>query len=288
VADEALRGAGEGPGRRCAVLGSPIAHSLSPVLHRAAYAELGLPWRYDAYDVDEAALPAFINGLDATWAGLSLTMPLKRAIIPLCDQVSVLARGVDAVNTVIFRPDGTRFGDNTDVPGMVAALREAGVSSVPAAAVLGGGATATSAVAALREVCSGDVEVYVRSEQRVSEMASSAARLGAHVVPRPWDQAARALTAPLVVATTPAGAADHLAALVPEQPRVLFDVLYHPWPTPLATAWAARGGTVVGGLDQLVHQAVPQVELMTGVPVDRDRLVRVMRAVGREALAART
>jgi shikimate dehydrogenase len=297
VTEEALRGGPrEGyapdtsagmPARRCAVLGSPIAHSLSPVLHRAAYAELGLTWRYDAYDVDEAGLTAFIDDIDETWAGLSLTMPLKRAIIPLCDEVSVLARSVDAVNTVIFRPDGSRFADNTDVPGMVAALREAGVTSVPAAAVLGGGATATSAVAALRELCSGDVEVYVRSEQRVAEMVSSAARLDARVVTRSWDDAARALDAPLVVATTTAGATDHLAALVPERPGVLFDVLYHPWPTPLAGAWTDRGGTVASGLDQLVHQAVPQVELMTGLPVDRDRLVGVMRTVGQQALHAR-
>jgi len=276
------------PERRCAVLGSPISHSLSPVLHGAAYEQLGLAWRYDVYDVDEAGLAGFLDGLDATWAGLSLTMPLKRAVIPLCDEVSALALSVEAVNTVIFRPDGTRFADNTDVPGMVAAMREAGIGSVPRAVVLGGGATATSAVAALREVCQGQVEVYVRSAQRVAEMASSAARLGARVATRPWDDAAQGLAAPLVVSTTPAGGADHLAALVPDRPGVLFDVLYHPWPTPLAAAWAARDGTVINGLDQLVHQAVPQVELMTGLSLDRDRLVRVMRTAGRQALAARS
>ncbi|MYV62684.1 shikimate dehydrogenase, partial [Streptomyces sp. SID4931] len=113
--------------RRAAVLGSPIAHSLSPVLHRAAYAELGLEhWSYDRFEVDEAALPGFIEGLDASWAGLSLTMPLKRAIIPLLDEVSATAASVEAVNTVVFTEDGRRVGDNTDIPGMVAALRERG------------------------------------------------------------------------------------------------------------------------------------------------------------------
>jgi shikimate dehydrogenase len=272
--------------RRCAVLGSPIGHSLSPVLHRAAYAELGLDWRYDAYDVDEAGLPAFLEGLDDSWAGLSLTMPLKRAAIPLCKEVSPLARSIDAVNTVLLRP-GVRRGDNTDVPGMVAALREAGFGSVPAAAVLGGGATAASAVAALREICTGDVEVYVRSEQRAEQMQTYAARLGTAVVVRPWTDAVPALRVPLVVATTPAGTADHLADEVPGEPGALFDVLYHPWPTPLAAAWAARGGAVVGGLDLLVHQAVLQVELMTGQPVARDRLVPALRSAGRQALAAR-
>jgi shikimate dehydrogenase len=245
-------------------------------------------WRYEAYEVDEAGLPSFLDGLDESWAGLSLTMPLKRVVIPLCDEVSRLARDVEAVNTVVFRPDGTRFADNTDVPGMVAAMREAGVTSVPAAAVLGGGATATSAVAALREVCSGDVEVYVRSDRRVAEMAESADRLGTRIVTRPWEDAVKALSQPLVVTTTSAGGSDHLAELVPERPGLLFDVLYHPWPTPLGASWAARGGTVINGLDQLVHQAVPQVELMTGRQVDRNRLVRLMRAAGQRALAART
>ncbi|MGH3344386.1 MAG: shikimate dehydrogenase family protein, partial [Carbonactinosporaceae bacterium] len=126
-------------GRRAAVLGSPVVHSLSPELHRAAYAALGLAWRYDAIEVDEQRLPAFLDGLDETWAGLSLTMPLKRAVIPLLDEVSEIARDVAAVNTVIFGPAAggrRRTGDNTDVPGMVAALRERGVRQVASAAVL--------------------------------------------------------------------------------------------------------------------------------------------------------
>lgn len=275
--------------RRCAVLGSPISHSLSPVLHRVAYEDLGLTnWRYDAYDVDEDALPGFLAGLDRIWAGLSLTMPLKRAVIPLCDEVSDLARAVQAVNTVVFRPDGSRCADNTDVPGMVAAMREAGIGTVPRAAVIGGGATATSAVAALRYVCDGPIRVYLRSGQRVAAMTAAGKRLGVSVETAPWDEAADALQAPLVVSTTPAGGADHLAAAVPHHPGTLFDVLYHPWPTPLATAWADHSGVVINGLDELVHQAVPQVELMTGRPVDRGRLVELMRAAGQEALAARS
>jgi shikimate dehydrogenase len=269
------------------VLGSPISHSLSPVLHRAAYQWLGLPWRYDAYEVDEPTLLEFMSGLDETWAGLSITMPLKRAVIPLCHDVSDVAMRVDAVNTVVFRPDGTRFGDNTDVPGMVAALREAGVTSVPSAVVLGGGATATSAVAALLDVCHGPVDVCVRSAGRVAEMASAADRLGATVYTRTWDDAGRALDAPLVVSTAPAGGADYLADQVPEKPGVLFDMVYDPWPTPLAAEWIARGGTVISGLDQLVHQAVPQVELMTGLRVDRGQLVKLLRVAGQDAVAAR-
>jgi shikimate dehydrogenase len=273
--------------RRCAVLGSPISHSLSPVLHRAAYEYLELDWQYDAYDVDEASLPKFIANLDETWAGLSITMPLKRVIIPLCDDVSDLASRVSAVNTVVFRFDGSRFGENTDVQGIVAASREAGVASVPAAAVLGGGATAISAIAALLKVGVSEISVYVRSSARVADIASAAALLGAPVLVRRWEAAVTALSAPFVISTTPAGATDDLAVHVPNDPGVLFDVVYDPWPTPLAAAWSARGGRVISGLDQLVHQAVPQVGLMTGLRVDHEELVKRMRAAAHAALAAR-
>ncbi len=270
---------------RAAVLGSPIAHSLSPVLHRAAYADLGLTeWTYDRFEVDEAALPAFLEGLDDAWAGLSLTMPLKRAVIPHLDEISPTAESVEAVNTVVLTDDGRRVGENTDIPGIAAALRERGVEKVDTAAVLGAGATASSALAALARICAGEVTAYVRSAERAAEMRHWGERLGVPVRTVDWSRAAEALTAPLVVATTPAGATDALAEAVPDRPGTLFDVLYEPWPTPLAAAWVARGGTVLGGLDLLVHQAVLQVELMTGrAPAP----LAAMRLAGEAALAAR-
>ncbi|MCT4356801.1 shikimate dehydrogenase [Streptomyces sp. Je 1-79] len=270
--------------RRAAVLGSPIAHSLSPVLHRAAYAALGLDtWSYDRFEVDEAGLPGFVAGMDDSWAGLSLTMPLKRAIIPLLDEISDTAASVEAVNTVVLTEDGRRLGDNTDIPGLVAALRERGVEKVDSAAVLGAGATASSALAALARICAGPVTAYVRSEARADEMRGWGERLGVDVRTAAWTDAKRAFSAPLVIATTPAGTTDALAAEVPDAPGTLFDVLYHPWPTPLAAAWSERGGAVLGGLDLLVHQAVLQVEQMTGV--DRAPLA-AMRDAGERALAA--
>ncbi|WP_431960601.1 shikimate dehydrogenase [Actinacidiphila sp. bgisy160] len=274
-------------GKRAAVLGSPIAHSLSPVLHRAAYAELGLTdWAYDRFEVDEAALPGFLAGLaelpgGGRWAGLSLTMPLKRAVIPLLDEVSDTASAVEAVNTVVFAEDGRRLGDNTDIPGMVAALRERGVGRVGSAAVLGAGATASSALAALAQICDGTVTAYVRSDTRAAQMRQWGERLGVAVRTAAWKDAAEALSAPLVISTTPAGTADALAAAVPERAGTLFDVLYDPWPTALASAWATRGGAVVGGLDLLVHQAVLQVELMTG---RKPAPLAAMRAAGEAAL----
>lgn len=270
---------------KAAVLGSPIAHSLSPVLHRAAYEALGLTgWTYERFETDEAALPGFLDGLGPQWAGLSLTMPLKRAVLPLLDSVSDTAASVEAVNTVVFGPDGRRTGDNTDIPGMIAALAERGITSVESAAILGAGATASSALAALSRICSGEVVVHVRSAARAAEMRGWGERLGVPVRTESWDEAAKALHAPLVVATTPAGSTDALAAEVPAAPGTLFDVLYQPWPTPLAARWSARGGAVVGGLDLLVHQAVLQVEQMTG---HRPAPLAAMRAAGEQALAER-
>ncbi|MFE7070959.1 shikimate dehydrogenase [Streptomyces sp. NPDC057620] len=273
--------------RRCraAVLGSPIGHSLSPVLHRAAYGELGLhDWSYDRFEIDEAALPGFIGKLGPEWAGLSLTMPLKRAVIPLLDEITATAASVEAVNTVVCTEDGRRVGDNTDIPGIVAALRERGIEQVESAAILGAGATASSALAALARVCTGEVVAYVRSEARAAEMRQWGERLDIEVRTAHWSEAEQALRAPLVIATTPAGATDTLAPSVPERPATLFDVLYDPWPTDLAARWSAYGGAVVSGLDLLVHQAVLQVEQMTGLapaPVD------VMRSAGEKSLAAR-
>ncbi|MFG2556773.1 shikimate dehydrogenase [Streptomyces sp. NPDC048581] len=271
--------------RRAAVLGKPIAHSLSPVLHRAAYEELKLTsWSYDRFEIDEDALPGFFAELGPQWAGLSLTMPLKRAVIPLLDEISETAASVEAVNTVLFTEDGRRVGDNTDIPGMVAALRERGIEQVDSAAILGAGATASSALAALARICTGEVVAYVRSEARAAEMRQWGERLDIEVRTADWADADRALRAPLVIATTPAGTTDALAAAVPERPATLFDVLYDPWPTALAARWSMYGGAVVSGLDLLVHQAVLQVEQMTGrVPAPLD----AMRKAGERALAAR-
>jgi shikimate dehydrogenase len=272
--------------RRAAVLGSPIAHSLSPALHRAAYSALVLPdWTYDAYDVTQLTLPGFLAELDLTWAGLSLTMPLKAAVLDLLDEASQLASAVGAANTVLLR-DGRRRGENTDVPGIVAALHEQGVDRVPTATVLGGGATARSVVAALAGVA-GSVTAYVRSTQRAEELQAVADATGAALRVEAWEGAPGGLGADLVVNTTVAGAADPLADRLPDATTTLFEVLYEPWPTALAAAWSERGGQVVNGLDLLVHQAVLQVVLMTRATVDVPALVPVLRAAGQRALTAR-
>ncbi|HEX4700315.1 MAG TPA: shikimate dehydrogenase [Actinomycetes bacterium] len=272
-------------GWRAAVLGSPIGHSLSPALHRAAYAELGLDWTYEAYDVDATGLPGFLGGLDDRWVGLSLTMPLKAAVLVHLDSSTAVVEAAGGANTVLLR-EGRRAGDNTDVPGMVAALAAHGVTDVSEAAVLGGGATARSAVVALGSVTR-RVVVYVRDPRRTPGLEVAAERSGVDLAVRAWDRATDGLSAALVVATTPSGATDHLTAGLPGRPGALFDVLYDPWPTPIAAGWAARGGQVIGGLELLVHQAVLQVLLMTGATVAAERLVVPMRVAGETALRTR-
>jgi shikimate dehydrogenase len=271
------------PVRRAAVLGSPIGHSLSPVLHRAAYAHLGLSgWTYEAHEVDEAGLAAFLAALDPSWAGLSLTMPLKAAVLPLLDAASPMVETVGGANTVLIR-DGRRVGENTDVPGMAAALAARGVGPVEDAVVLGGGATARAALAALSTLTD-TVRAYVRDPARHEGMLAVAAATGVQLRLEPWARAADGLAAPLVVSTTPAGATDGLVSRVPLSVGTLFEVLYDPWPTPLAAAWLARRAVVVDGLDLLVHQAVLQVLLMTGSEAAPDELAAVLRRAGEDAL----
>lgn len=274
-----------GTPRRAAVLGSPIAHSLSPVLHRAAYAGLGLrDWRYDAIECAEDGLADLMAGLGREWAGLSLTMPLKRVVLPLLDSVSDLALAVGGANTVVFR-DGGRHGENTDVYGIVQALAEAGVSAPASAVILGGGATAASAVAALRETGLAEVTLAVRDRSRAGETLRVAERLGTTVTVRSLADVDP--VADLVVSTLPSGVADafadSVAARLPEKGAV-FDVVYAPWPTALARAVESRGRTVIGGFPMLLHQAVRQVELMTG---RADVPVEAMRAAGEAEIARR-
>ena len=259
--------------RRAAVLGHPIAHSLSPVLHRAAYAALGLDWRYDAMDVTADALPGVMAGLDSSWAGLSLTMPLKQTVLGLLDHVEPLAAVVGAANTVLVQAGepAVLVGANTDVPGIVAALGEAGVSAVRTAVVLGAGATASSALAALAQLGCTTPEVRARSAARAGGLLRAAHRMG--IAPRLGSLASPAglvpalVSADVVVSTLPPHVADPVApglagaAVV----GVLLDCAYDPRPTALGAAWAAAGGgVVVGGERLLLHQAAEQVRLMTG------------------------
>jgi shikimate dehydrogenase len=257
------------------VLGHPIGHSLSPVLHRAAYAQLGLDWTYEAVDVSEAGLAEFVTTRGPEWVGLSLTMPLKQAVLPLLDDRDDTVELVGAANTLLWR-GGRRVGANTDAAGLVSALREAGVGAPATAGVLGAGATAASALVALAELGCRDVALAARRPEATTALVELAGRLGVILRVVGWPRAASVLDAPLALSTVPSGVADGLAGGVPGQPEVLFDVVYAPWPTPLAAAWTHAGGRVLSGLDLLVHQAAGQVRLMTGRDVEVEVLRRAL------------
>lgn len=273
--------------RRCGVLGDPIAHSLSPVLHRAGYVAAGPllegVWEYDAHRVAAGGLAEFVAGLDASWRGLSLTMPLKREAVALVDSLSETARLAGAANTLLLGRDGVT-GDNTDVPGAEAALTERKVTSVRAATILGGGATATSVGLALANRGAERITLLVRDRDRA---AATIAALAAHpAAPHVMvgQLAGDPVIGDVVVSTVPAAAQDD--ALVERCAGVsaVFEVVYDPWPTPLAAAALARGQVLVGGLDLLVHQAALQFGLFTGLPAP----LAVMRDAGERALRERT
>lgn len=258
---------------RCAVLGSPVRHSLSPLLHRAAYADLGLGWRYDAYEVDAAGLAGFVAALAPEWVGLSLTMPLKEAALALADEVEPLAARVGAANTLLLGE--RRRAANTDVGGLRAVLTAHALEAPRPVTVLGGGATARSALVAL-DGSAEHVVLVARDPARVGDLGPLALPYPVRIVALGDDSARRdALARPLVLNTTPPGALDALAAEVGAAAaagvaarsvrHAYVDVSYDPWPTPLAAAYSAAGRDIVSGVEMLVQQAALQVEAMTGL-----------------------
>ena len=285
--------------RRAYVLGHPIAHSLSPALHRAAYAYLGeANLEYDRRDTLPDDLPEIMRGVrnpagteEAPYiAGLSVTMPLKTAVIQYCDELSETARVTGAVNTVY--PRGERvLGDNTDVIGIVNALRHAGLEPDPERdepAVIGGGATAISALTALHALGYRRVSVYARSLHKLGDLQAVAERLGVQLstvalAEFPAEQKARRHNP--VISTLPARAADGWAPQLADPAGasavrpVLLDVAYNPWPSVLASAWEANGGTVVSGLEMLLYQAVEQVLLFTDRTLSEGELLGLVNAM---------
>jgi shikimate dehydrogenase len=258
------------PAGKAGVLGRPVEHSLSPVLHRAAYAALGLNWTYDAIDcgVDELST---VLADRADWAGFSATMPLKHALLDVAVEVRERAASIGAANTLLARPAGW-LADNTDAYGIAAALSEHDVRP-RSVTLLGAGGTAQAVLAALVELGLGGCTVLVREPSRAGALTATAERLGAQVSVDILAAGHPALAVDLVVSTLPPGAADEFAARDWTSEQAVLDVVYRPWPTPLAAAAAAGGATVVSGALMLLHQAAEQVRLMTG----RDAPVEAMR-----------
>lgn len=251
---------------RLAVLGSPIVHSKSPALHAAAYAVLGIDWQYDAIEVTGETLADFVESRDDNWRGLSLTMPLKRDVLELLDRRDPLVDQTGSANTVLFRGTGAKrylHGFNTDVDGIVQAFTRHGHTNLSVVQILGGGATAASALAAVGRLGASRVQLSVRTPAKAEGLIAVGATYGVDVVVGSLADAATALKRPdAVISTLPNGV--ELDVPFSEQTRrnaVLFDVAYHPWPSTLATKWQAVDGAVIGGLEMLVLQALVQIRI---------------------------
>ena len=289
-----MAGVGGGPvtaARRFAVVGAPIAHSLSPTLHRAAYACLGVTdAHYGRHEVPAGELEDFLRaGAGRALDGLSVTMPGKPEAFALAAEADSTSRALGVANTLIRRADGAWRAENHDVHGIVAALADHGARSLRTGGVLGSGATALSAVAALLELGAGTVLLTARSAEKLDPLARFATAHGASVERIAWEAHHQVLRADAVVSALSAQGASAVAAqwrarrtLTP--PAVLLDVLYDPWPAPIAGVVADAGGEVADGLEMLAHQADMQLRSMLAVPAAP---VPRMLAAAREELARR-
>ena len=232
----------------CAVVGQPIAHSLSPAMHRAAYAQLGLDWSYDAVEIERGALAQFVSQLDSTWRGLSVTAPLKDEAAQIADLIDDFAQATNAANTLVFGDE--IFGYNTDIPGALNALAENQIESARHVTILGAGATARSMVEVAKRLNAEEIVVLARRVEQAQELSSAAFDLG-HEIEH----------TDLLINTIPSSAIGKV-----EFADAVFDVKYSPWPSPLARL----SNTFISGIDLLAHQAALQVQLMTHkeVPVE--------------------
>ena len=269
---------------RAEVWGSPIRHSLSPALHNAAYAALGFSAVYSSREVSGETLAECLHSLAPDFRGVSLTMPLKEAILPLVKDHRGLVDELGAANTIVVDPEGAYLW-NTDPAGAAGALREANIGGVSAAIVLGAGATARAIVAALPGTGATSITVVSRDAARAEKTLSYGRSLGLGVEWVDFANLAQVKSADLVVSTLPPGASvaanisDELASMA-----ALLDVTYDPWPSELAMRFGASGAPVVSGKAMLLHQAVAQIRLFVGGDADvalpgEDSIVAQMRAV---------
>ena len=294
--DEELR---RPPTSRLAVLGQPIGHSKSPVIHRAAYERLGLPWTYEPIECGEEDLETLLATRGAQWRGFSLTMPLKGEARRLARVVDSVAAESGVVNTLLRLAEDSSgvpqwAGFNTDVAGLASALKRAELDATRTV-VLGSGATAVSAILAARQSGAQRIEIIARNTQAISELVQrfdGTAEPGGEPVHLSGTALAHAETdyadsacadASLVISTLPGPVAGELTLPAALLSVPLFDVAYDPWPSPLAERWNEAGGVAHAGLEMLVEQALVQVRIFvngdSGTELsDEDGLRAIMRA----------
>ncbi|GAC57343.1 shikimate dehydrogenase [Gordonia hirsuta DSM 44140 = NBRC 16056] len=271
--------------RKAAVLGSPVGHSRSPDLHRAAYAALGLAdWTYEAIETTAEDLPGLVSAAGPEWIGFSVTMPGKLAALDFADERTERAELIGSANTLVRLPDGRWRADCTDIDGMTGALNEAQVpDGALRAVVVGAGGTALPTIAALAEWGITELAIVARSSWRAADAVALAHRLGMNCQVLGFENgpelAEAVAQSDVVISTVPAEATGAILDSLRPATR-LIDVIYAPWPTPLAQAVAADGGIVVGGLVMLLNQAYSQVEQFTGRPAPREAMAAALAAAG--------
>ena len=264
---------------KAAVLGSPVGHSLSPTLHMSAYRALGIEGEYTAIEMKSDQLRSFLLSLDRDWRGFSLTMPLKEEVLKLANEVDPLANSIQSANTLIRTAQGWR-ATTTDVKGFQEALHANGVDEFTKVLIIGSGATARAAAAAVDQR-NREIQVIHRNHGREGAMRKAAPYSSIEFLP--WQ--APLPVADLTINTTPAGVADHFASQITQSSSGrFFEALYNPWPTKMLDHWRRNGGGVIDGLDLLVYQGMEQIELMTGMNVNRSELAPLLRDAGLAAL----
>lgn len=269
-----------------AVVGHPIEHSKSPALHSAAYAVLGLDWKYVAVDVQPGDFDLFLDSTDNSLRGLSVTMPHKLAALHSASEIDLVAEQTQSVNTLLFDyGTGTRVsaGFNTDVWGIVRSLKDAGVAQAKHVAIIGGGATASSAVSAAAELGAEHISVVARTPAKAFHLEQVGQRCGVNVTVHSLESMAEIASVDVAISTLPGDASMSLAELPRTSRATLLDVAYSPWPSVRAAEWSQGGGEVISGLRMLAHQALIQVRIfVTGSPFEtlprEDEVIKAMFA----------
>jgi len=264
---------------KAAVLGSPISHSLSPLLHNTAYAQLGLSASYEAIEVKAHSLAQFMDERDATWTGFSLTMPLKEEVIAYAMHVDDLALRINSANT-LYKKAGEWHATSTDVIGFSKSLEMHKVEIKGHVVILGAGATARAAAAAC-DSSQTQITVINRSLARVQAMSDAV--IESELSFLDWGDLSVLDDADLVISTAPAGVTDSID-LPARTSAPYFEALYKPWPTTASAKWASGGGGVIDGLDLLIHQAIAQIAIFSGADFDSALMYSKLREVGLAAL----
>ena len=261
---------------KLAVAGSPISHSLSPLLHTTAYELLGVQASFSTEELTDLDFGEFYFKAKASgYRGLALTMPLKEISIGFVDRVDPVAKQISSINTIIFESTGS-IGLSTDLMAFKSLLKPYFGKRI---GILGAGGTARAAIGALKGTGS-EVTVLTRSMTRHDQLHAAAVDLELSFLD--WHNFEEIQDRDLIISTTPAGATDGLSAI--SSKADFFEVIYHPWPTELAKRYQNLGKSVIGGLSLLVEQALFQIKYFSQKDFDFDQMRQTLLKVGYESI----